>query len=91
MPSSINASGGPSRTRPSMQPDSSRLPRGNRAKINPNTAPENKLSLTKQNISAKLLAENGYDIEQLPESHKAGDKQPDYAIEGLNFDHYASY
>jgi hypothetical protein len=89
MTSSTSGSGGSYRTKPSMKPDPSRKPKGKPKWVNPRESPENVRALKRQNESAKLLAENGYDIEQLQETHKAGSKQPDYNIEGLRFDHYA--
>jgi Contact-dependent growth inhibition CdiA C-terminal domain len=42
---------------------------------------------TRENEGAKLMAEEGYDIEQTPPF--SGQKKPDFRIEGKIFDHFA--
>lgn len=83
-------SGGGSRfTNPSDKPDPRRRPRGERA----DTGPPDKFKKIKQpfrreNESADILAQNGYDVEQSPGVNEYG-KTPDYRIEGKYFDCYA--
>ncbi|WP_387490649.1 hypothetical protein [Photorhabdus sp. RM96S] len=57
------------------------------AKISPNASTEQIRSLTRENESAKILAQNGYHVEQNPKV--IGDKNPDYKINGEIFDNYA--
>jgi hypothetical protein len=49
--------------------------------------PENRQALERENDSARVLARQGYDVEQNPEV--PGDKNPDYRIEGEIFDNVA--
>lgn len=76
-----------SQTTPSSKPSPSNTPSGKPTKINPKDDPSTIRSLTKENESAKTLAESGYNIEQNPIS--PGKKNPDYKIEGEFFDCYA--
>ncbi|MDB6371834.1 hypothetical protein PH362_07685, partial [Photorhabdus bodei] len=57
------------------------------AKISPNASTEQIRSLTRENESAKILAQNGYHVEQNPKV--IGDKKPDYKINGEIFYNYA--
>ena len=83
------AGGGGRFTEPSGRPDPRRRPRGKRA----DTGPPGKHKVIKQpfrreNESADILAQNGYDVEQNPPPN-AFRKDPDYLIEGEYFDCYA--
>ncbi len=73
-------------TTPSGAPDPGRKPRGDRTKAHP-TKLKSK-PLRRENESADVLAQNGYDIQQNPPTKPNG-KNPDYLIEGEYFDNYA--
>ncbi|MFI5503458.1 hypothetical protein ACIA5E_30755 [Nocardia asteroides] len=63
-------------------------PSGSTTYINPNDKdPNNIRSLTRENESASILADKGYQVEQNPSV--PGDKNPDYRIEGKVFDCYS--
>lgn len=63
-------------------------PSGSTTYINPNDKdPNNIRSLTRENESASILADKGYQVEQNPSI--PGDKNPDYRIEGKVFDCYS--
>jgi len=74
------------RTTPSGKPDPGRKPRGKRTKAHPTRKIDQ--PLRRENESADILAENGYDLEQNPPPKPNG-KNPDYKIEGEYFDCYA--
>jgi hypothetical protein len=46
-------------------------------------------SAEREDDSADLLADEGYDVEQLKQKSSAGTRQPDYRIEGEIFDNSA--
>jgi len=56
-------------------------------KIEPGMTKENIRSLNRENESAKILSQSGFYVEQNPSV--AGNKNPDYRINGEIFDHYA--
>jgi hypothetical protein len=77
---------GPGPTSPSLPPDPNRMPRGDRTIAHPTKVKA--LPLRRENESADLLAQKGFDIEQNPEG-KPNRKNPDYKVEGEYFDCYA--
>ncbi|MEU5692460.1 hypothetical protein [Actinosynnema sp. NPDC020468] len=79
--------GEPRRTQPSGQPNPEAKPGGKRTQIGKKNDEATKRSLQRENDSADLLAQKGYDVEQNPKV--PGDKNPDYKIEGEVFDNYA--
>ncbi|MEU4692466.1 hypothetical protein [Actinoplanes sp. NPDC023714] len=83
---SSSGGGSPSFTAPSGAPDPNRRPWGERTPAHP-TAEDNR-GLRRENESADLIAQHGYDIQQNPEG-KTNGKHPDYKIEGIYFDCYA--
>jgi contact-dependent growth inhibition (CDI) system CdiA-like toxin len=76
----------PRRTTPSGRPDPTGRPRGKRTKAHPTRTRD--LAMRRENESADVLAQNGYDVEQNPPTNQHG-KNPDYKIEGEYFDCYA--
>ncbi|MBE8614144.1 hypothetical protein CYG68_17350 [Morganella morganii] len=56
-------------------------------KVTPQMTKENIRSLNRENESAKILSESGFNVEQNPTV--VGDKKPDYRINGGIFDNYA--
>jgi len=81
------------RTEPSLPPNPNRVPEGNPKKPGKNDKDlDNLRSITRENESAKILAENGYKVKQLPDNVKGSVqkvKKPDFEIEGKVFDNYA--
>ncbi|UQU64319.1 hypothetical protein COUCH_36080 [Couchioplanes caeruleus] len=73
-------------TTPSGKPDPGRSPRGERTEAHPVRKKDR--PLRRENESADILAQHGYDVEQNPPSNTLG-KNPDYRIEGEYFDCYA--
>ncbi|HET6484595.1 MAG TPA: hypothetical protein VFG35_31770 [Actinoplanes sp.] len=73
-------------TTPSGAPDPGRKPRGDRTKAHPTKLKAK--PLRRENESADVLAQNGYDVQQNPPTKPNG-KNPDYLIEGEYFDNYA--
>jgi hypothetical protein len=80
---------------PSLLPDPSRLPMGQRTKISPNeTSLEAIYELQAENHAGPLLSSKGYSAKQNPSRTELnalqykGDKQPDYIIENRVFDVY---
>jgi uncharacterized protein YukE len=73
-------------TTPSGAPDPGRKPRGDRTAAHPTRLKDK--PLRRENESADVLAQNGYDVEQNPPTKPNG-KNPDYLIEGEYFDNYA--
>lgn len=78
----------PSRTEPSLAPDSTRTPRGTPERINPADDAPTTRGKTRQNEAAETLSRQGYDVEQGLPTQPNG-KRPDYRIEGELFDSYA--
>ncbi len=74
------------RTEPSGQAGGS--PRGERTSINPQSSSDKQRGLRRENESADILANKGYDVEQNPPALPNG-KNPDYRIEGKTFDNFA--
>jgi hypothetical protein len=77
---------GPSVTRPALPSDPGRPPRGEPAVIE--GTPDRKRSIQRENESADLLAQRGYDVERNPPPKPNG-KEPDYRIQGDYWDCYA--
>jgi hypothetical protein len=73
-------------TTPSGKPDPGRKPRGQRTDAHPTRRKDR--PLRRENESAEVLAQHGYDVEQNPPTNPHG-KNPDYRIEGEYFDCYA--
>jgi hypothetical protein len=73
-------------TRPRFAPDPDRRPSGPATELQGTAA--NKEDLRRENETAKVLAEAGYDIEQNPATTSNG-KNPDYLIEGEVWDCYS--
>lgn len=73
-------------TTPSGKPDPGRKPRGERTNAHPVRKKDR--GLRRENESADVLAQHGYDVEQNPPPNERG-KNPDYRIEGEYFDCYA--
>jgi uncharacterized protein YukE len=73
-------------TTPSGKPNPGRTPSGRRTDAHPTKRKDR--ALRRENESADVLAENGYDVEQNPPTKPNG-KNPDYRIEGEYFDNYA--
>lgn len=61
--------------------------RGFPARISTKDDPETVRSLTRENKSAQILVNDGYDVEQRPNID--GAKDPDYKINGVIYDNYA--
>ncbi|WP_435932716.1 hypothetical protein ACSF86_04020 [Moraxella bovoculi] len=57
------------------------------ARISDKDNAETVRSLTRENESAQILVDNGYDVEQRP--NVDGAKDPDYKINGIVYDNYA--
>ena len=80
-------------TEPSLPPNPNRVPDGKPKKVDKNDIdPNNIRGAMRENESAKILAENGYKIKQLPDNVKGsvtGIKKPDFEIEGKIFDNFA--
>jgi uncharacterized protein YukE len=77
---------GSGRTTPSGKPDPTRKPRGDRTKTHPTRIKDQ--AKRRENESADILAQTGFDVEQNPPTNQYG-KNPDYRIEGEYFDCYA--
>jgi Contact-dependent growth inhibition CdiA C-terminal domain len=81
------------RTQPSLSPDKTRVPEGKPKVLDSkNVVKENVSSNIRENESAKILAQNGYKIEQLADKTKGSVqriKKPDFKIEEKTFDNYA--
>ena len=73
------------RTRPSGEPGG--VPSGSPTRIEPKDDAETTRGKMRENETAVIMARAGYNVEQRPSI--AGDKEPDYAIEGRIFDCYA--
>jgi len=73
-------------TTPSGAPDPGRKPRGRRTDADP--IKKDDRALRRENESADVLSQSGYDVEQNPPTKPNG-KNPDYRIEGEYFDNYA--
>ncbi|MEU8815378.1 hypothetical protein [Actinoplanes sp. NPDC048796] len=73
-------------TTPSGKPDPGRRPTGRRTEAHPTRKKDR--GLRRENESADILAQHGYDVEQNPPP-KLNGKEPDYRIEGEYFDNYA--
>lgn len=73
-------------TRPTKPPGEP--PGGERTTINPNASRDVQRTLRRENESADLLAQKGYDVEQNPPTLPNG-KNPDYRIDGKTFDNLA--
>lgn len=73
-------------TRPSRAPDPSAVPSGSRTPAHPTKVKDR--PLRRENESADVLAQNGFDVVQNPPPRPNG-KQPDYLIEGDYFDCYS--
>ncbi|GAA2647948.1 CdiA C-terminal domain-containing protein [Paractinoplanes durhamensis] len=73
-------------TSPSGKPDPGRKPRGERTDAHPTRKKDR--GLRRENESADILSQHGYDVEQNPPRNANG-KDPDYRIEGEYFDNYA--
>lgn len=65
----------------------SRKPRGRRTRIPEDADDATRRSLERENDSADILAEKGYDVEQNPSVD--GSMNPDYKIDGEIYDNYA--
>ncbi|WP_052720695.1 hypothetical protein [Actinoplanes rectilineatus] len=78
--------GGTAFTPPSMPPGPGRRPRGDRTEAHPTK--DTHRGLRRENESADVLVQHGYDVEQNPPT-KANGTNPDYRIEGEYFDCYA--
>lgn len=76
------------RTLPSHSLDTDTRRTGRVTKINAEDAQENKQALERENLSAAILAEAGYSVEQNP-TVEGTTRNPDYRIEGKVFDCYA--
>jgi uncharacterized protein YukE len=74
------------RTTPSGNPGPDRKPRGRRTPAHPTKKAGR--PYRRENESADILAENGFDVEQNPPTRPNG-KNPDYRVEGEYFDCYA--
>jgi predicted negative regulator of RcsB-dependent stress response len=73
-------------TTPSLPPDPARIPEGRPTPVDGDA--ETRRGLTRENDSARILSQNGYDIVQNPRGlHDISN--PDYEIEGKIFDSYA--
>jgi hypothetical protein len=79
---------GISKTTPTKTPDEKAIPRGSKTKVNQANDKETARSLVRENESAVILAQKGYDIEQNP-MIIGTTKKPDYLIENNIFDCYA--
>ena len=73
-------------TSPSRPPSPAGKPRGERTDAHPTK--KNQRGLRRENDSADIIAQYGYDIEQNP-GRKPNGTEPDYKIEGEYFDCYA--
>jgi uncharacterized protein YukE len=73
-------------TSPSGKPDPGRKPRGPRTRAHPTKKKD--LGLRRENETADLLVQLGYDVEQNPPPNQFG-KHPDYRVEGEYFDCYS--
>jgi hypothetical protein len=72
---------------PSNSPDPKAKPRGPRTQRSPNDRdPTNKRSADGEDRAADVLAQYGYDVEQVPPSKQHGKKQADYKVEGKDMD-----
>jgi hypothetical protein len=74
-------------TQPTGTPDPNAKPSGQTTKIGKDQDASVKRSLQRENESADILAQKGYDVEQNPQV--PGLKNPDYRIEGEIFDNVA--
>jgi hypothetical protein len=76
------------KTHPMGAVDPTAVPRGKRTLIDPaDKDPENIRALGRENESADILSQKGYDVEQNPKV--PGPSNPDYKLEGKVFDCYA--
>ncbi len=74
-------------TQPSQAPEAAAVPEGEPEPVDPRSSSVKQSSIRIQNASAKMIAEAGFRIRQLP---AANDRQsPDFQIEGHDFDCYA--
>lgn len=76
------------RTLPSRLPNPKAVPRGLRTRISPRDELVKQQALMRENETADIMAQAGYDVEQNPVSPNPP-KKPDYLIEGRIFDNYA--
>ncbi|WP_067497491.1 hypothetical protein [Actinoplanes sp. TFC3] len=74
------------RTSPSGKPDPGRKPSGRRTDAHPTKKRDR--AKRRENESADVLSQNGFDVEQNPPPKPNG-KEPDYKIEGQYFDCYS--
>jgi chemotaxis protein histidine kinase CheA len=81
------AGGQPKLTTPSRPVDPAAMPEGEPEEVHSRDRPIKQESIRQQNQAAKVLAEQGYQIEQLPRVHDR--KSPDFLIEGRIFDCYS--
>jgi len=83
----FGGNGRPSITVPSRPPDPNAEPRGALGRWTRKDDDAKKRGIRRENETAKVVAEHGYDIEQNPDFE--GARNPDYRIEGSIFDNYA--
>ncbi|WP_052732324.1 type VI secretion system tube protein TssD [Hymenobacter terrenus] len=76
------------RTLPSRPPNPTARPRGIPARIDPRDELVKQQAIIRENETANIMAQAGYDVEQNPVSPNPP-KKPDYRIEGKIFDNYA--
>ncbi|MBO0930513.1 CdiA C-terminal domain-containing protein [Fibrella aquatilis] len=88
LPSTGTGGTGSSRTQPSGKPDTDAKPRGPRArdKTTPKDDASTRRSAEGEDRTAEVMAEHGYDVEQVPPSKEKGVKKADYIIEGKPID-----
>jgi len=82
----------PTPVQPTLNVNPARQPGGSQTPIAAHEARENIRALTRENESARTLAQNGYEVFQnprIPGAGGAGVKMPDYRINGHLFDNYA--
>jgi hypothetical protein len=72
---------------PSRPPDPDARPRGSPATWKPTDNAETERGRSRENESARVYAEHGFDVEQNPRF--VGAKDPDFRIEGRIFDSFA--
>lgn len=75
-------------TEPSHPYDDNAKPKGAKTKTNDKMDEATRTSLEMENEAAKIIAKNGYDIEQNPHVNNSS-RNPDYKIEGKIFDCYS--
>lgn len=83
-----NENGSGTKIKPSKMYDADAKPRGTQTRITNKMDDETKRSLERENEAAKIIAQNGYDIEQNPDVEGTS-RNPDYKIEGKIFDCYS--